>query len=100
MSQFLTAFYKRRDFHPKQSTRLMREYQTVVFEQLEITNLTKHVKPKQDEDGAYMPNGASAKSGLTKSILDAGWGYFQQMCVAKAGYAGRQIIFVNPKYTS
>jgi putative transposase len=91
---------QRKDFQHKASTRLVKQHQTIVFEQLEITNLTKRAKPKQDEDGTYVPNGASAKSGLTKSILDAGWGQFQQMCVAKAGYAGRQVIFVDPKYTS
>jgi putative transposase len=91
---------QRRDFQQKQSTRLVNEHQTIVFEQLEITNLTKHAKPKQDENGVYLPNGASAKSGLTKSILDAGWASFQQMVVSKAGYAGRTVLFVNPKYTS
>ncbi len=92
--------HQRADFHHKQSTNLVKQHQTMVFEQLEIKNVTKHAKPKQDEDGRYLPNGAAAKSGLTKSILDAGWGQFQQMCVAKAEWAGRQVIFVNPRYTS
>ena len=91
---------QRKDFQHKASTQLVKQHQTIVFEQLEITNLTRRAKPKQDETGTYVPNGASAKSGLTKSILDAGWGMFIQMIVAKAGYAGRQVIFVNPKYTS
>ncbi len=91
---------QRRDFHHKHSTELVQQHQTIVFEQLEILNLTKHAKPKQDETGKYLPNGAAAKSGLTKSILDAGWGQFQQMCVSKAAYAGRMVIFVNPRYTS
>ncbi len=91
---------QRRDFHHKHSTELVQQHQTIVFEQLEILNLTKHAKPRQDETGKYLPNGAAAKSGLTKSILDAGWGQFQQMCVSKAAYAGRMVIFVNPRYTS
>jgi putative transposase len=91
---------QRRDFQHKASARLVKQHQTIVFEELEITNLTKRAKPKQDEHGTYLPNGASAKSGLTKSILDAGWGQFQQMCVSKAAYAGRAILFVNPRYTS
>lgn len=73
----------------------------IVFEELEIKNLTKHAKAKQDEEtGQYLPNGAAAKSGLSKSILDAGWARFQQMCVSKAAYAGRTVLFVNPRYTS
>jgi len=36
--------------------------EVIVFEALELTNLTKHAKPKQDEEtGEYLPNGASAK---------------------------------------
>ena len=92
---------QRRDFQHKQSTQLVTQHQTIVFEQLEITNLTKHAKPKQDaKTGEYVPNGAAAKSGLSKSILDAGWASFQQMCVSKAAYAGRAVLFVNPRYTS
>ena len=91
---------QRRDFHQKHSTQLVKQYQTIVFEELEIQNLTKHAKPKQDEQGTYLPNGASAKSGLTKSILDAGWGQFQQMCVTKAACAGHTVLKVNPRYTS
>ena len=31
-------------------------------------------KPKKDEEtGTFLPNGAAAKSGLNKSILDAAW---------------------------
>lgn len=91
---------QRRDFQHKQSTHLVSEHQLLVFEELEVKNLTKRAKPKQDENGTYLPNGASAKSGLTKSILDAGWASFQQMVVSKAEYAGRTVLFVNPKYTS
>ncbi len=91
---------QRADFHHKQGTALVKQHQVMVFEQLEIKNVTKHAKPKPDENGKYLPNGASAKSGLTKSILDAGWGHFQQMCVSKAEWAGRTVLFVNPRYTS
>jgi hypothetical protein len=31
-------------------------------------------KPKQAEDGMYLPSGAAVKGGLNKSITDAGWG--------------------------
>lgn len=92
---------QRRDFQHKQSTQLVKQHQLIVFEELEIKNLTKHAKAKQDEEtGQYLPNGAAAKSGLSKSILDAGWARFQQMCVSKAAYAGRTVLFVNPRYTS
>ncbi|HVB22828.1 MAG TPA: transposase, partial [Ktedonobacteraceae bacterium] len=46
------------------------------------------------------PNGASAKSGLNKSIQDAGWGQFVGYCTYKAENAGRTVVQVNPRYTS
>ena len=66
---------QRRDFHFKEAKKLGEQHQVIVFEEWELTHLTKHAKPKQDEaTGEYLPNGASAKSGVTKSILDAGLG--------------------------
>jgi putative transposase len=91
---------QRRDFHHKQAKKLVSEHQTIVFEELEITNLSKRAKPKQDENGTYVPNGAAAKSGLNKSILDAGWGQFQQIVMHKAACAGRTVMKVNPHYTT
>src|SRR6266566_1201055 len=67
---------KRRDFLHKQSHRLTKRYGTLVFEDLQIANMTKAPEPKQDENGKYLPNGAAAKGGLNKSILDAGWAAF------------------------
>lgn len=91
---------QRRDFHHKHARKLVQAHQTIVFEQLEIGNLTKRAKSKQDENGKYVPNGASAKSGLNKSIFDAGWGQFQAIVTCKAAWAGRTVLKVDPKYTS
>jgi len=91
---------QRRDFHHKQAKQLVKQHQTIVFEELQITNISKRAKPKQDENGTYLPNGAAAKSGLNKSILDAGWGQFQQIVSHKAACAGRDVLLVDPKYTS
>ena len=91
---------QRKDFLHKQSRKLVNAYGTLVFEDLQPANMSKRPKPKQDENGNYLPNGAAAKGGLNKSILDAGWGQFQQFCTYKAANAGREVLFVNPKYTS
>lgn len=91
---------QRRDFHHKASRMLVNRYQVIVFEDIQIANLTKRPKPKQDENGKYLPNGASAKGGLNKSIQDAGWGAFVSMCVSKAEEAGRTLIKVSPRFTS
>jgi putative transposase len=92
---------QRRDFHHRAGRKLVTKYQTIVFEKLQPANMSKRPKPKQEEaTGHYLPNGASAKAGLNKSILDAGWGQFQQICESKAACAGSRVLFVCPKYTS
>jgi putative transposase len=92
---------QRKDFHHKEACKLVTDYQVIVFEKLQPANMSKRPKTKQDEaTGQYLPNGASAKAGLNKSILDAGWGQFQQIAMNKAECAGSRIVFVSPKYTS
>lgn len=92
---------QRADFLHKQSRQLVNTYEAIVFEQLQIANISKAPEPKQDETGQYLPNGASAKSGLNKSIGDAGWGTFVSMCKFKAEWAGTvQVLSIDPKYTS
>jgi putative transposase len=47
-----------------------------VHEDLNLKGLSKRNKAKQDDDGKYLPNGQSAKSGLNKSWADAAFGQF------------------------
>jgi putative transposase len=92
---------QRQDFLHKQSRMLVNRYQITSFEDLHTTNLVKRPKPKQDEaTGQYLPNGATAKAGLNKSIADAGWSQFVQLCTYKAAWAGRTLVQVDPYYTS
>jgi putative transposase len=91
---------QRADFLHKESRKLVNAYGTIVFEELQPANMSRRAKPKQDENGTYLPNGASAKSGVNKSIHDAGWGQFVQYCTYKAANAGRTVVQVNPRYTS
>nr|WP_242527518.1 transposase [Ktedonosporobacter rubrisoli] len=91
---------KRRDFLHQASHKLVTTYGTLVFEDLKIENMTKAPQPKQDENGTYLPNGASANGGLNKSILDAGWGAFVALCSSKAEEAGSTVAQVAPHGTS
>jgi len=92
---------QRWDFHHKESRRLVSLFQIIAFEKLAIKNMVRRPKPKQNElTGRYLPNGASAKSGLNKSIHDAGWGGFIHMVIYKAKRAGRDVRLVPPKNTS
>jgi putative transposase len=93
---------QRNDYLQKWSRWLVNTYETIVFEDIKPGNLSRAPKPKQDEETKqYLPNGAAAKGGLNKSILDAGWSQFITLCECKAVSAGTvQVIRVDPKYTS
>lgn len=82
------------------SRRLVDENQTIVLEKLQTANMVRRPKPKPTEDGGFDPNGAAAKAGLNKAILDAAWGQLAAMIDYKAAEAGRQVIYVNPRNTS
>jgi putative transposase len=79
---------------------LVRENDLIVHEDLKIANMTARPKPRPDGSGGHEPNGAAAKSGLNKSIRDAGWGIFLRVMSAKAESAGRKVIAVEPRHTS
>ena len=73
-----------------------------MVEDLQIANMLRRAKPVPDPDepGQYLPNGAAAKTGLNRSISDAGWGRFISILRAKAEEAGRTWIEVDPRHTS
>jgi putative transposase len=93
---------RRKDFHHKQARELAARYDLIVVEDLKIANMLRRPKPSPDPDnpGTFLPNGARAKSGLNRSISDAGWGQFVSILRAKAEDAGRTWIEVNPRHTS
>jgi putative transposase len=93
---------RRRDFHHKTARALVESCDLIALEQLNTAGMSRRPAPKLDpvQQGGYLPNGAAAKSGLNKSILDAGWAQFASILAAKAEEAGRRVILVNPAYTS
>jgi len=93
---------QRQDFLHKQSRSLVNTYRVVVVEDLQASNLLRRVKPKEnpEQPGQYLANNAAAKSGLSKSISDAGWSTFVKMLTYKAENAGSKLIKVVPQYTS
>jgi putative transposase len=93
---------QRRDFHHKTAHRLVECYELIVVEDLAIANMLRRPKPVPDPDnpGAFLANGARAKSSLSRSISDAGWGQFVSILRAKAEDAGRAWIEVDPRHTS
>jgi putative transposase len=95
-----TVRNQRRDFHHKEARILVDTYETIVFEDLSMHHMVKRPKAKQDENGRYLPNGAAAKGGLNKSLLDAGWASFIELVKHKAEYAGVTVSEVDPRKTS
>jgi putative transposase len=72
---------QRKDFFDKLAYTLIHAYDVIALEDLKIKNMVKNHR-------------------LSKSILDAGWGYFKQRIFDKAAEAGREVVLVNPAYTS
>jgi putative transposase len=93
---------RRRDFHQKTARMLVNECDVIALEKLNTACMTRRpaAKPSPGQPGAYLPNGAAAKAGLNRSILDAGWAQFTSILTGKAAEAGRRVLFVNPAGTS
>jgi putative transposase len=91
---------RRIDGARKAALALVRHADVIVLEDLRTANLVRLPKPAPNGDGTFAPNGAAAKSGLNRSILDAGWGVLTRAILAKAEEAGRQVVFVDPANTS
>ncbi|MGK7875753.1 MAG: RNA-guided endonuclease InsQ/TnpB family protein, partial [Xenococcaceae cyanobacterium] len=91
----------RKDHAYKTAHALVKTNKKVFFvEDLNLRGLTKRNKPKKDENGNYLPNGQSAKSGLNKSWLDAAFGQFFAVLDYIASKAGAVTVRVKPSYTS
>jgi putative transposase len=71
----------RKDFLNKLADSLIARYDFIALEDLQIHGMVRNRH-------------------LSKSILDAGWGYLKQRLADKAVEAGRQVVLVNPSYTS
>ncbi|MEU4149999.1 transposase [Streptomyces sp. NPDC026659] len=93
---------QRLDHAHKTALGLVRDHDLIAHEDLKIRNMVKAPAPKPDpeQSGSFLPNGASAKTGLNRSISDAGWGVFLTILHAKAESAGREVIAVDPRNTS
>ena len=93
---------QRRDFHHKSARRPVANHDVVFVEGLRVINMVRRVRPVPDAEapGAFLANGQAAKSGLNRSIYDAGWAAFVGILKAKAEEAGRRVIDVDPRHTS
>ena len=95
-----TVTRQRHDIHHKTALALVRQYDVIYLEDLQVANLSRRPTPKPDGNGGYEHNGASQKSGLNQSINDAGWYSFRQILTCKAAWASKRVEAVPPAYTS
>lgn len=91
---------QRKQFHFETAKKILEHADVVFVEDLKVKNMSRRCKPKQDETGKFLTNGQSRKSGLNKSIADAGWAQFIDILTFKAERAGLKVVKVNPKGTS
>lgn len=80
----------------KAARSLVQSYDVIALERLRVQSMTRSARGTRDNPGTNV----RAKSGLNRAILDAGFAMLRLMIVAKAEEAGRQIIEVDPRYTS
>lgn len=91
----------RLDFNHKTSRKIAdSEAQLIMVEKTKIKNMVKKAKPKQDDSGKYLPNGAAAKSGLNKAILNNGLGQLTRLIEYKAAQNHKLVLKVPAKHTS
>jgi putative transposase len=76
-----TVRRQRADFHHKTALALVRQYDTIYHEDLQVRNLVRNHR-------------------LAKSISDAGWAVFLTILNFKAANAGRSVQAVDPAFTS
>jgi len=91
-----TVRRQRLDGAHKAALALVGAYDVIACEDLRIANLTRSASGTLQAPGSNV----TAKSGLNRSILDAGWGVFLTILSHKAESAGRELIAVNPANTS
>jgi putative transposase len=92
----------RKDLCHKASRTLVDQKESKVFvlEDLKTRQMTGRAKAKKDDSGRWLKNGAKAKSGLNKAILNVGWHRFEEFLKYKANRAGKAWFKVPAHHTS
>jgi len=92
----------RRDHTHQVSRRLVNGTQgrVLVFEDLKLTNMVRRPRPRPAEDGGFTRNGAGAKTGLNRSLLDQALGKILLFSRYKAARAGKIVLTVPAHFSS
>jgi putative transposase len=76
-----TVRRQRTDFHHKTALHLVRQYDTIYHEDLQVRTMVRNHH-------------------LAKSISDAGWAQFRTILACKAVWAGKRVVAIPAQYTS
>lgn len=87
----------RNNFLHQFTNRLTSENQALAVEDLNVKGMMARVKPKEDPDnlGKYLPNGASRKRGLNRSLADVSLGEFFRQLEYKSAWRGVALLKVS-----
>jgi putative transposase len=97
---------RRKNWVEQATTALVRAHDLVAIEKLATANMVRRAKPKPDPEnpGAFLPNGAAAKTGLNRAIAASCWGIFAKRLHDKATHsparARTTVLEVDPAHTS
>lgn len=86
----------RHDVLHKATRTLSNNHAMIVLEALQISNMTRSASGTLDKPGKSVKQ----KAGLNRAILGQSWGLFKDFLGYKQNWAGGQLVFVDPKYTS
>ena len=92
----------RADWLHQLTSRLAGGHGVICVEDLNVRGMTARPKPKPgpDRPGVYLKNGAKAKAGLNKAILDAGFGEFRRQLEYKCPERGGRLVVADRWYPS
>ena len=80
----------------------LRDHDLIAVENLSVKGMVRRPQPKPDPEapGAFLTNGAAAKSGLNRSIHAQGWSQWLRRLGEKAQTSGVRVARVDPRHTS
>ena len=87
---------QRRDSLHKITTRLVRENQTIIIEDLNARGMSASAKGTVEKPGRNVRQ----KAGLNKSNLDSSYGMFREMLEYKCDWYGRELVKIDRFYPS
>lgn len=90
---------QRKDFYHKLTTLLVERFAFLGTEELTVKNMTHApaAKPDLENPGEFLPNGAAAKAGLNRGILDAAPSMLLGMLLTKAAEAASVFALANTR---